>query len=144
MTSGGECPSLSDMDERAAVLGTGRAAARRPVRGWLRAVREVLGLSQAELGRRLGQKRQSFADMESAEERGAITLASLQRAADAMGCDLIYALLPKNGRAGNFSGLRQQSDPDHRPAAPGEMCLAPSEDPTTDEHTSPVLDSWLK
>lgn len=43
--------------------------------------------------------RQSYADLESAEERGAISLASLERAAAAMDCDFVYYLLPKNKSA---------------------------------------------
>ena len=70
----------------------------KPVRGWLHAVRTELGKSQKSVARELSIVRQSYADLESAEQRGAISLASLERAAQAMGCDLVYALVPQDKR----------------------------------------------
>lgn len=65
--------------------------------GWLRDTRLKLGRSQVEVAERIGIKRQAYANFETGEVRSTISLASLRRAADAMDCDLIYALVPKAG-----------------------------------------------
>ena len=69
----------------------------RPQKGWIRAVREALGVSAAELGRILGSSRQLPLQFEKAEAKGSITLKSLRSVAKALDCDLIYALVPKAG-----------------------------------------------
>jgi predicted DNA-binding mobile mystery protein A len=67
----------------------------RPAKGWIRAVREAAGISGSELARRLGTSRQSPLQLEKAEAEDRITLKSLRAAAEALDCDLVYALLPK-------------------------------------------------
>jgi predicted DNA-binding mobile mystery protein A len=67
----------------------------RPPAGWLRAVREGLGMSAAQLARRLGLSRQAMAEMERREAQGGITLAALARAAAALDADLVYAVVPR-------------------------------------------------
>ena len=66
-----------------------------PSTGWIKALRQSLGLSAAALGRRLRVKQQSATELEDSERAGTITLASLRRAADALDADLIYALIPR-------------------------------------------------
>jgi predicted DNA-binding mobile mystery protein A len=65
-----------------------------PVRGWIAAIREALGMSMAQLANRLGVKQPSVAAMEQSEARGSIELATLRRVAAALDCTLVYALLP--------------------------------------------------
>ena len=67
----------------------------RPSQGWVRAVREALGMTQKTLARRIGISRPSVAALESGETGGNVTLARLRRAADALGCDLEYVLIPR-------------------------------------------------
>jgi len=66
-----------------------------PSTGWIKALRQSLGLSAAALGRRLKVKQQSANELEDSERAGTISLASLRRAADALDADLIYALVPR-------------------------------------------------
>lgn len=68
--------------------------AARPPRGWIRAIREALGMTTAQLARRLGVTQPRIVEMEKAEVHGNITVQSLERAAEAMGCRLVYALVP--------------------------------------------------
>jgi len=68
-----------------------------PRLGWLRAVRQALGMSQGDLAARLGVTQSTMDGFERAEARSAITLASLRRVADAMDCELVYALVPRRG-----------------------------------------------
>src|SRR5262245_47394175 len=75
----------------------GLAAAARPHRGWIRAIRDGLGMSTAEMGKRMGAIQQNVSGLERAEQHGTIKLDTLRRAADALDCDLIYVLLPRKG-----------------------------------------------
>jgi len=67
----------------------------RPPRGWLKAIREALGMTTAQLGRRLGVVQSRVVAIEQAEAKGTITLNSLEKAAQALDCRLIYALMPR-------------------------------------------------
>ncbi len=69
-----------------------------PPGGWIRAMRERSALPQSELAARFGCTRQAWAQFETSEARGAISLTSLRRAADALGCTFTYALIPREGR----------------------------------------------
>lgn len=68
-----------------------------PRNGWIRAMRQALDMSQPQLAARLKLKRQSVNGLEKAEAAGKISLASLHRAAAALGCRLSYALVPNDG-----------------------------------------------
>lgn len=109
-------PSIRDivlrgLDQQISQLQATRAAVRRPVHGWLRAVRESVNLTQASLAKKLGLSRQSYAALETSEARGAISLNSLQSAADAMDCELVYFLVPRPSVADTFSTLAAHHDP---------------------------------
>jgi predicted DNA-binding mobile mystery protein A len=65
-----------------------------PVRGWVRAIREGLGMTSAQLAKRLGVKQPTVVELEHSEARGSIQLATLRRAAEALNCTLVYALIP--------------------------------------------------
>ena len=74
-----------------------RAAAKnpRPQKGWLRAIREAAGISASEVARTLKTSRQLPLQLEKAEAEDRITLKSLRAAANALGCELVYALVPR-------------------------------------------------
>lgn len=67
-----------------------------PHGGWIRATRDALGMSGSELAERMGVRQQSVHNLEVSERRNTIQLDTLARAADAMGCDLVYALVPRS------------------------------------------------
>ena len=71
----------------------------RPPGGWIRTIRSALGMSLAQLGARLGHIRQAALQLEQRENEDRITLATLRRAADALDCDLVYALIPRRSLA---------------------------------------------
>jgi predicted DNA-binding mobile mystery protein A len=58
-------------------------------------VRNALGMSGADLAARLQVTPASVSDIERSESQGSIRLDTLERAAEAMGCDLVYALIPR-------------------------------------------------
>jgi predicted DNA-binding mobile mystery protein A len=69
----------------------------RPQLGWLRAIREALGITLNQVGKNMRATRQRIKSFEGAERQDRITLASLRRVAEAMGCELVYAIVPKSG-----------------------------------------------
>jgi predicted DNA-binding mobile mystery protein A len=77
-------------------LGPWRALAyARPSGGWLRAIRQTLGMTTRQLAKAVGVSQAAVVDTERTEARGDITLATLQRYAAALGCEVTYALVPK-------------------------------------------------
>lgn len=66
-----------------------------PAKGWIRAIRDALGMSSQQLGRRASLVSQSIDDWEKGEANGSIQLKTLRRAADALDCTLVYAFIPK-------------------------------------------------
>jgi len=69
----------------------------RPPKGWIRAIREALGLSSAELAERMKANRSLIVQQEKAEADDRITLKSLRAFANALDCDLVYAFVPRAG-----------------------------------------------
>lgn len=67
----------------------------RPSKGWIRTIRQALGISSGELGRKLGTSRQLPLQLEKGEAEDRITLKSLRATANALDCDLVYALVPR-------------------------------------------------
>jgi predicted DNA-binding mobile mystery protein A len=73
-----------------------RALARsRPSGGWLRAIRQALGMTTRQLAKSVGVTQAAVVDAERSEAKDDITLATLQRYAAALDCELVYALVPK-------------------------------------------------
>jgi len=67
----------------------------RPPKGWIRALREAMGVSSSELARRLKANRSLASQQEKAEVDDRITLRSLRACANALDCDLVYAFVPR-------------------------------------------------
>src|ERR1700722_17924100 len=70
------------------------AALQTPPEGWLRTVRNALGMSGSQLAKKMGVSRARIAQAEQAELRGGVTLKSMQATAEAMGCRFVYAIVP--------------------------------------------------
>jgi len=66
-----------------------------PPRGWVNEIRTTLGLTAAQLGARMGVTQSAVSQLERREVAGSVTLSSLRAAADALECDLVYALVPR-------------------------------------------------
>ena len=71
-----------------------KVARRPPARGWVRAVRDALGMTAEQLGARMGVTQPSVHRLELSEAEGTIQLSTLRRAAEALGCEVVYALVP--------------------------------------------------
>jgi predicted DNA-binding mobile mystery protein A len=81
------------LDERFKEIGP-RERYSAPVHGWVKAIRQALGMTTAQLARRMGIKQPSVGGLEESEARGTIELATLRRAAEALDCTLVYMLVP--------------------------------------------------
>ncbi len=75
----------------------GLQTARAPIQGWVSTIRRALGMSSAQLAARMRISRQSLEALEAREVTGTATVDALRRAADALDCDLVYALVPRHG-----------------------------------------------
>lgn len=67
----------------------------KPRSGWIKTIRTALNMSVAQLAQRLGLSRARIAQLENAEIHDAVTLRALREAANAMECELVYAIVPK-------------------------------------------------
>jgi len=65
-----------------------------PSTGWLRAIRHALGMSSAQLADRMGISQSGVVRLELSEKRGTISVNTLRKAAEALDCTVVYALVP--------------------------------------------------
>jgi predicted DNA-binding mobile mystery protein A len=67
----------------------------RPAMGWLRAIREALGMSGKQFAKRLGVSAPWISNLEKNELAGSVTIKTMRQAANALDCDFVYALVPR-------------------------------------------------
>lgn len=65
-----------------------------PAEGWICTVRKALGMSRVQLAKRLGVSRGQVFKFEKEELNAGVTIKTMQRVAEAMGCSFIYAIVP--------------------------------------------------
>jgi len=65
-----------------------------PRKGWIRAIRDTLGMSGTQLAKRLDVNQQRVARIEQDEVLGKVTLNTMQKVAEAMDCVFIYGVVP--------------------------------------------------
>jgi len=84
------------LDRRFAQLEALTPLAQRPAHGWLKAIRQALGMTTGQMAKRLGVAQTRISEMEAAEAARTITLKSLDRAAEALGCRVLYVVVPNH------------------------------------------------
>lgn len=67
----------------------------RPPRGWVRAIRDALGMTSRQLAARMGLSQSTITALEKGEAADTVTLKTLREAAAALDCQLVYALVPR-------------------------------------------------
>lgn len=67
-----------------------------PPKGWIRAIRDALGMSGRQLANRVGVTKQRTALIEKQELTGTATLKTLRRIAESLDCVLVYGFVPRN------------------------------------------------
>lgn len=66
-----------------------------PKGGWIRTIRTALGMTMGQLGKRIGVSAPGVARLESRDSSESISVARLRSAAEALGCDLLIAFVPR-------------------------------------------------
>ena len=85
--------------------------------GWLREVRQVVGIPVKEVARRLGVCKWEVFRLEKSESESRIMLGTLRRAAEALDCDLVYALTPRRGTLEELAAEQRAAREKERDAA---------------------------
>jgi len=67
----------------------------RPVKGWIKALRNALGMSARQLGERMGVTQQRVNAIESEESMDSLTLHTLKKVAEATHTHFVYGFAPK-------------------------------------------------
>jgi predicted DNA-binding mobile mystery protein A len=70
---------------------------RLPKQGWVKEVRESLGLSMQDLADRLGTIKQRIEKIEKDEVAAKTTLETMKKTAEALDCEFVYFFVPKKG-----------------------------------------------
>ena len=68
-----------------------------PPIGWIKAIRNGIGMSMEQLGKKLSITKQGVMDIEKREKEGAITIKSMQEIAKAIDMQFVYGFVPKAG-----------------------------------------------
>lgn len=66
-----------------------------PIKGWVRAIRDALGMNGRQLAERLGEHRSRIKQIEQEEMTGSLTFKTMRRTAEALDCDFVYGLVPR-------------------------------------------------
>ncbi|MCH7557508.1 MAG: mobile mystery protein A [Planctomycetes bacterium] len=67
-----------------------------PVKGWIRAIRNALGMTGEQLAIRLNVNKQRVSRIEQDEKLGKVRLETLRNVAEAMDCIFVYAFVPRD------------------------------------------------
>ena len=71
------------------------ASVDRPIRGWIRAIRNALGMNMRQLADRLGVSQSRISKIEQDELSGALTIKTLEKIADQLDCVFVYGFAPR-------------------------------------------------
>ena len=66
-----------------------------PPFGWIRSIREALGMSGRQLAERIGVSKQSISRLEQDEISGSITIKTMRNVAEKLDCIFVYGFVPK-------------------------------------------------
>lgn len=118
----------------------------RPPSGWLKVIREALGMTATYQAKMLGVTTSTVTRLETSEADDTISLNTLRRAAEALGCELQYALVPKKTLADTLDAratalARQQMAAISHSMALEAQAISPE---IVEEQTRVLADSLLK
>jgi predicted DNA-binding mobile mystery protein A len=83
---------IKALEQRLAPLRTWSAS--KPPKGWLRAIRDALHMTMEQYAERLDVKQPRISALEKSEIDETASLATMRRAAEALGCRFVYAIVP--------------------------------------------------
>ena len=67
-----------------------------PESGWIRVIREALGMSARQLGKRVGLSQPRISRLEIAESEGDLKLSTLKKIAEGMNMKFVYGFVPES------------------------------------------------
>jgi predicted DNA-binding mobile mystery protein A len=79
-----------------------------PQKGWIRAIRDALGMSARQLAGRLGVTQQAMARIENGEREGAVTVKTLRRVAERLDCVFVCGFVPRTSLEASIRRQAQQ------------------------------------
>lgn len=82
---------IRSLDKKLALID--RESLKRPAQGWIRTIREALGMTSKQLARRMEMSQPRVIQMEKNERN--LKISTLEKTAEALGCKLVYALVPQ-------------------------------------------------
>lgn len=71
------------------------ASVNRPIKGWIRAIRDALGMNTRQFAERLGVSKSRIPRIEQDEITGSLTLKTMNRVADTLDCVFVYGFVPR-------------------------------------------------
>jgi len=71
------------------------ASVNRPMKGWIRAIRDALGMNMRQFADRLGVSKSRIPRIEQDEITGSLTLKTMNRVADTLDCVFVYGFVPR-------------------------------------------------
>jgi predicted DNA-binding mobile mystery protein A len=77
--------------------------------GWLLGIRQAIGVPASDMARVMGVSRSEVHRMERSEQNERIQLSTLRRAAEGLGCELVYGLVPKKGTLEKLAAEQAQA-----------------------------------
>jgi len=143
-------PNFSELKLRQldATLARWRAAElpARPPSGWLKAIREALGMSATQLAKRLGVVTSTVTRLETSEADDTISLATLRRAAEELDCELRYVLVPRQSLADTLATRANQLARERMAGVAHSMALEAqsTSNETVADQTRALADSLLQ
>lgn len=94
-----------------------------PQRGWIYEIRTALGMNTSQLAQRLRTSKQAVAALEKREVQGKVTVESLKKAADALNCRLVIALVPNQSLNDTVTSQAEQKAREQRNRVAHTMAL---------------------
>ncbi len=70
-----------------------------PGKGWIRAIRDTIGMTGEQLAKRLNINKQRVSRIEHDEKLGKVKIETLRNVAEAMDCVFVYAFVPRDSLA---------------------------------------------
>ena len=108
-----------------------------PPKGWLRSVRDSLGMTARQLGKRLGIAQQAVSRIEKEEPAGAVTIKTMRRLAQALDCDFVYGFVPRTSLEETIA--RQARKVALLRFGQAAQCTNTENEPLTDEEKEKVI-----
>lgn len=111
-----------------------------PRSGWVRAIRDALGMPAAALAERMDVSEPAIFALERTEKQGTARLDTLRRAAEALGCTLVYALIPNKDLEQSVREQAERIVDEELQRVRQTMALEDQEAPVGDEEREELIE----